>query len=288
MIKRNQILLSSLILSTSGVALAGGDVDYDRDLMYKYEEARQKEEARQHEEEDDDESFLLEEGFEVTVMVGLASVDQEDGSYQATSDQTNSLIQTEGDELGSWTAQIGVGYRYKLQDEDDEDEIQWFTDLTPQINLYYLDGNDLGGEVYRFEVPELNQTDYTMDFSSTRLMFDLGLTVAAYQEFSVYALAGLGVAWNNNNLETSTDDAYEIHLDDNNTTSFAYEVGAGVGYAITDDWGLSLQYLYADLGDASVQGTSHPVEGDKDDFEIPGSDTDITSQALMLGVTMAL
>lgn len=242
--------------------------------------------------EDLEEQF--EDGFQILIAGGIASLDQ-DGSIDVTSNETDTLVQ--GDEgWDSWTAKVGVGYQFPLMEneDDDEDDLQWLPNLTPQLNLYYLGGGDIDGDVLRYE--NSNQADYSMDYSSTRLMFDLALTLASMERFSVYVLGGLGASWNNTSLETTPTSEFlpfGFELEDSDSTTFAYEFGAGIGYAITDDIGISLEYLYANLGDVEVQGNASLTGGDYDaddprTLDIENSDVEISSQSILLGLNFAL
>ncbi len=214
----------------------------------------------------------LEGGLQLLIAGGISSIDQ-DGTFNPTSDETDSLVQNEED-WNFWTAKVGIGYEFLIDlddDSEDEDDFRWLPNVIPQVNLYYLDGDEIDGHVLRFE--ESNQADYTMDYSSARLMFDLAVTFASMQGFSIYGIGGLGISWNDTDFSTTpTSDLlpYGFELDSDATTSFAYEFGIGLGYDITDDIGISLEYLYASLGDVEVQGTAKLTgDGDSDPDDDP-------------------
>lgn len=82
-------------------------------------------------------------------------------------------------------------------------EVQWFNAINPQLNVYYLGNGDIEGDVWRFESPDWNQMDYSMDFDSTRLMFDLGINIVTIEKFSLYAIGGAGLSWNNTQLNAT-------------------------------------------------------------------------------------
>ncbi len=236
----------------------------------------------------DENEDQLDTGFQLNFMAGLTSLEQ-DGHYDFSTTEKDSLIQ-DGTDWSSWTIAVGVGYLYPLQEAEDDAELTWFPAITPELNLYYLNGSDIEGDVYRYQDPDLNDGTYTSEFSSTRLMLDFDLTVIEIEKFSVFALAGLGIAFNSTDLNVMVNEEHnfpDFSLDSNESTAFAYEFGAGFGYAITDDWGVSLEYLYANLGEANVSGSS-PIPGDPDDLVIDSSDIDMTSQSIILGMTFAL
>lgn len=184
-------------------------------------------------------------------------------------------------------------------EEEDDDGLRWFRGITPQINLYYL-GGDVSGDVYRWENPEWNEADYTMDFNSTRLMFDLAMNIVSLENWSLYVLGGLGVAWNETELDYDFDDDLgysDFDVDTTETTAFAYEFGAGLSYALSDNWAISLEYLYADLGDIEIDGEatfgSAAAVGTasccgENETQIESNDMDMTTQSVILGVTFAL
>lgn len=62
-----------------------------------------------------------------------------------------------------------------------------------------------------------------------------------YKQFEPYIMGGIGAAWN------SVDNTSLTKGDDK--LSFAWTIGAGVGYRLTPCWDLDLGYRYADLGE---------------------------------------
>jgi outer membrane autotransporter protein len=78
--------------------------------------------------------------------------------------------------------------------------------------------------------------------------------------FTPYVGAGLGVAWINQKV-SSTFRGWTAATDDvsKTTTNFAWNLGAGVGYALTDNVTVDLGYRYTNFGDgkkfSSTDGT---------------------------------
>lgn len=227
--------------------------------------------------------------FEILLMGGISAVDVEDFTVQITEQETDKFVPKEEADWDSWTGQVGVGYVYLLSDEFYTDEIEWFPFINPQINLYYLQADDLSGDIHQHEMAEFDNLDYDMNFHSTRLMFDLGLTIVSLEHFSIYALGGLGVAWNDVDLDAIPNEQGEqcgingFDLDSETSTSFAYEWGAGMTYAASDRVAISLEYLYAGITDVAIG------ESDEDDeFEIESSDIQVNTQSVLLGLRFAL
>ena len=69
--------------------------------------------------------------------------------------------------------------------------------------------------------------------------------------FTPYVGAGLGVAWINQKV-ASTFQGWTVGSNDGDydTTNFAWNVGAGVGYSLTDNIIIDLGYRYTSFGDA--------------------------------------
>ena len=66
-----------------------------------------------------------------------------------------------------------------------------------------------------------------------------------YKHFEPYVMGGLGAAWNkaDNTSITKGDDKI----------SFAWTLGAGIGYRLSECWGLDLGYRFVDLGEARAK-----------------------------------
>ncbi|MGA2654988.1 MAG: hypothetical protein ABSF18_03290 [Gammaproteobacteria bacterium] len=309
----NKLLLTSLVLMTSGLAFADEDDDtnegeifkaeMDEDgklVLKKYVEPKREEPklfyvAKVKDEDEEDEPTML-DGFVISLAGGIVSVDQE-GSYDVTDDESGSLMQSNEGDWNHWSVALGVGYEFPLmlfEEEAEEDEISWIPAVTPQLNLYFIGGGDIEGEVYTWD-PEVNAQSYTMGFDSTRLMLDVDLTIAAYQNISLYALAGIGVAWNSTSLTTvphEGSDVYGVELPHYSNTSFAYEFGGGLDFTIDDDWAIFLEYMFTGLGDAEVRGTSvicTDCGGESVRYlDVEGSDIEVNAQTILLGLTYAL
>ena len=271
-----KVLLSCATLAATGVAFAGGDKDYDRELVMR--------DDRVYEEE--------EEGFfELLVFGGVASMDPESTTLHVSPDETDLLTNSTSDDWDSWTAQVGVGYVYPIEGDDMyTGDVRWFANINPQLNLYYLDASDMNGDTYLFQDPSYNLADWNMEFNSTRLMFDLALTVATLERLSLYVLGGAGVAFNRTELNSIAHPGSgiaDVYLDSEDSTSFAYEFGGGLTYALMDDLAVSLEYLFTGINDVGLGETTTTLGCDQT-FNISGGDMDIDSQALMLGLRLAL
>ena len=230
--------------------------------------------------------------FEVIGAVGIAAVSAGNSVLGITSSETDRLVQTNGNNWNYFTGQLGVGYVHYFRDIPlYPDRVEWFTAMKPQVNAYYIGGNNISGDVWRFESPDFNQLTYSMPFNSTRVMFDTSLTIATRKHLSLYAIGGIGNAWNKlsyNDADKGTVPCPDQRLSLNSITdsSFAWEAGAGLQYAFTDRIGLSLEYLYTDLGSVKLsnQGNAGSMTTP---LIVPGS-FHLNSQTALLGLHIAL
>lgn len=223
--------------------------------------------------------------FEILLLAGATTTDAEDATLQVL--EFNELVQTNKNDWNFFTGQVGLSYVYPLADVS-TGVIDWFPNIMPQLNVYFMDGGDITGHVYPLADPNVNDLDYVMDFNSIRTMFDLGLTVAAIDRFSIYAIGGVGVSWNSidfkaNPTPEGLDDKVDgFELDSQHSSSLAYEFGGGISYALLDNVAISVEYLYAGILDVKL-------DQDNDEYtNVASSDFDINTQTILAGLRLAL
>ncbi len=83
------------------------------------------------------------------------------------------------------------------------------------------------------------------DVWSIPVLMNVYGTYPIHDRMGVYAMAGLGMSYNH---ADSTADAKA-----DNKLNFAWNVGAGVEYALNDCWTMDLGYRYSDLGKAKIK-----------------------------------
>ncbi|MHB1949214.1 MAG: outer membrane protein [Gammaproteobacteria bacterium] len=193
-------------------------------------------------------------------LIGAGSISNlraGNGSLGITSSETDRLIQTNTNSWDAGGGQLGLGYVFNLHNAlQCSDCVQWFTSIEPELNLYYFASNSIRGHVWRFNSSSFNDLTFDIPVHSTRLMVDGALTVASWRQLSVYAIGGIGNAWNrlgyrdtvNGNVSSSTCPEQRVTLNPHTTTDFAWEAGAGLTYTFNDRVSASLEYLYAHLG----------------------------------------
>lgn len=223
--------------------------------------------------------MFTELALQLTGMLGIANMQQDNSSYNLTSNETHQLVQTDTQSWDAWSLQLGAGFDVPLSDDR-----KWLTKVTPQINYYILNNAQLDGEVYRFEDIDDNDAAYNMNFNSTRLMFDTALTIYELRKLSFYGIAGLGIAWTDLTLalEPYPDSHLEpLHFNSGEDSGFAYEFGAGVTYELNDELDIALQYLYTGFSDVAITGQD-------DIFTVTDSNINVSSQSLLLGFNLSV
>lgn len=123
------------------------------------------------------------------------------------------------------------------------------------VNIYYNE-NTPEGSVYEYSLPDFNNSTYTLEVKSYRIMVDTELAFRPlYFGVMPFIKAGIGGARNKLSFQNlprpdiGADGGY-YHLGDNGKNNFAYEIGAGIKLPVSQHFVLSAHYLYADLGDA--------------------------------------
>lgn len=233
--------------------------------------------------------------FEIIGAGSISKLDAGNGTLGVTSSETDRLVQTNSNSWNTPGAQLGVGYVYYFCGTRlCSDQVQWFPAIEPQLNLYYLASNSIEGDVWRFNSPDFNDLTFDIPIHSTRLMLDVALTVASWRQLSMYVKGGIGHAWTrisySDKDKSSTSDApcpeEGVSLSSKTSSNFVWEAGLGVVYAFNDRIGVSLEYLYTDLG--TVKTASSGNTGLITAPVISPASFDITTQTALLGLHIAL
>ena len=230
--------------------------------------------------------------IDIIGALGVASLSASDGYLGVTSSETDRLVQTNGNSWNTLAAQLGVGYVHYFRNYSPlSDQVQWFTVLEPELNGYYLGRSSIKGDVWRFGDPTFNDMTFNMPIESYRLMFDTALTIISKRQYSLYAIGGIGNAWNRVGYSDADRNGTPcvnqfLNLNSATRSSFAWEVGGGLSYAFNNRFALSLEYLYADLGRAKTPGTG--FTGTITSPVLVPASFKLTSQAALLGLHIAI
>lgn len=230
--------------------------------------------------------------FEVIGAAGVASLMAGNSYLGVTSSETDTLVQTNSNDWNTFTGQLGIGYVYYLGGaEQYSDKVQWFPMIEPELNGYYLGKGTIKGDVWRFGDPAFNEMTYKMSVESTRLMFDTALTIVSKRQYSLYAIGGIGNAWNRVGYRDADHNGMPcpdqfLNLNSTTRSSFVWEAGAGLSYAFNNRFALSLEYLYTDLGRVKTPGSG--FTGAITTPVLVPADFKLSSQAALLGLHIAI
>ena len=230
--------------------------------------------------------------FDVIGAVGVANLMAGDGFMGVTTSETDTLIQTNSNDWNNFTGQLGLGYNYYFPGKQLYSEnLQWFPSIEPEVNGYYIARSNINGDVWRFGSPAFNDMTYTMSVESSRLMFDTALTIASKRQYSLYAIGGIGAAWNRIGYSDAERNGIPcliqaLNLNTTTFSNFSWEAGAGLSYAFNNRFSLSLEYLYTDLGTVNT-----PATGSTGTITMPvivPASFKLTSQAALFGLHVAI
>ena len=234
--------------------------------------------------------------FEIIGAPGIARLSAGNSELGVTSSETDRLVQTNSNAWNTLAGQLGFGYVYYFgHAQKYSDCVQWFPSIEPELNVYYLSSNSIKGDVWRFDNSAFNDLTFDIPLRSTRLMLDAALTVASWKQISIYAIGGIGNAWNrigysdkdnDNGDVTDTCPEQRLSLNNRSQSKFVWEAGAGATYAFNDRFGLSLEWLYTNLGNVRTSGS-----GDTATITAPvivPAHFNLKSQTLLLGLHIAV
>jgi hypothetical protein len=204
---------------------------------------------------------ILNNHYEAIGALGVANLRPTNSQLGLTQSETDTLVPTNKRVWQTLAAQIGTGYLYFLRDSNlTPNSLHWLSSLEPQINFYYLTSSSLKGQIYRFSNPNFNDFTFNIPVNSSRLMLDLALTALTYKNLSAFGILGMGEAWTVLGYNESANGGCPesgLSLANNSTLHFAWEVGGGLLYSFNERIGLSIEYLYTDLGRVRLSTTGN-------------------------------
>lgn len=156
-----------------------------------------------------------------------------------------------------WFGGGQVGYNYQFENNvvlGVEADIE-FGSLTDSV--YFNDYFDIYGT---------SKVDY---FGTARVR--LGYAI---DHFLPYITGGL--AWAHNEVRATVFDGDVAYSGSDDTTSIGWTIGGGVEYAITDNWTVKAEYLYADLGSDNYNAVRFD--------DIYSTNVDLKIQTVKMGV----
>jgi opacity protein-like surface antigen len=201
--------------------------------------------------------------FEILGGPGISQLSAGNSPLGITSSETDQIVQTNANSWNTLAAQLGVGYVHYFGDAQQySDQVQWFPSIEPELNVYYLSSHSINGNVLRFNSAAFNDLTFDIPIRSTRLMLDAALTVASWKQLSVYVLGGIGNAWTRVGYSDAVKGGLpcpeqRISLNNKTNSNFAWEAGAGMTFAFNNRFALSIEYLYAGLGNVKTAGSGN-------------------------------
>lgn len=158
---------------------------------------------------------------------------------------------------GSWK----VGLNYSLFEERLKQN-KYLNEVLLGLNVYQT-STSLYGMTWQYELPEFNNYLFKAPVTSTRLMLDLRPSFFIWRASASYAILGVGVSWNDVSYsETTTADVNPnttLSLNTNTTVQAAFDLGLGCKITLTPYLNVSMEYLYAFLGNGHPMSKSNGV-----------------------------
>ncbi len=198
--------------------------------------------------------------FEILGGPSISQLNAGNSSVGVTSTETDELVQTNSSNWNTFGGQLGAGYLYYFGNAiPDSDKVQWFPTVEPELNVYQLTSNSIDGNVIRYNNPAFGRFTFDIPVHSTRLMLDGALTVASWRQYSLYGIGGIGIGWTRLNYNDRGDSTCpdQLKISAKTNTNFVWEVGAGLNFAVNNRVGISLEYLYTDLGRVSTSSNGY-------------------------------
>lgn len=158
-------------------------------------------------------------------------------------------IVTQATGHGSWK----IGLNYSLFEEHLKQN-NYLKEVLFGLNAYQS-STSLNGMTWQYELPQFNNYHFKAAVTNKRLMLDLRPSFFIWRATTSYAILGAGVTWNNVSYSETTTTAVNpntaLSLKKNTTSQAAFDLGLGCKMALTPHLNISMEYLYAFLGDGS-------------------------------------
>jgi opacity protein-like surface antigen len=125
-------------------------------------------------------------------------------------------------------------------------KIPWLKSLTLGLSNYYTT-LQTNGSVYQYQVPLLNNYTYNMDLSVDDLLLELKFDFHSFYRVTPFLVFGTGIGFGTLSYNETANPGVpggQNELGTHNQTLWAFDIGAGGTYALTEKLGLTLQYLY--------------------------------------------
>lgn len=123
------------------------------------------------------------------------------------------------------------------------------------VQYQHFFSSDVGGQVTEFSLPQFTNYHYTWETESNLLLANTKFTFFRHKKILPYFSVGLGAVFNNGQYSETAlagvtpriSPDYESH----SAGQFAYTLGGGIDYQLTEKFFVSVGYQYSDLGNLS-------------------------------------
>jgi opacity protein-like surface antigen len=205
---------------------------------------------------------------EISGAGGANWINSDDTHLDVTAYERDSLHVSSTTVDGAWKA--GIGY-YLFRNH-----------LLMELNVYGV-SNTVKGDVWQFENPQFNNYTFEAPISSTRLMWDVKPNLITWNKLTPYLILGIGATWNTVSYQEQADAGISAssaqNLGDNTQVQLAWDVGAGLSYALTDHLNVTAEYVYAFLGEATPETGATLLSAPNFNYQI---------QSLLFGLSLRM
>lgn len=186
--------------------------------------------------------------IELSGQFGITNLHLGNATLGVTPTETDELHQLSN--VKTPELSVGINYVWPLNIGGHYHQVQFFPLIKAGLNLRYLP-QEVTGEIYQYQEPDMNNYDYTLSLDSTRLMADVILDVLSVnQRADIYLLGGIGSSWTQLSYQDQPKPGIEtgsLNLQGRTTTGFAYELGGGITYRLSHEANVFVEYRYAHL-----------------------------------------
>lgn len=166
----------------------------------------------------------------------------------------NTDIYTADNSSNQTSLGLTAGYRW-------QNESLWLPQYSLGLRYKYLFANDMSGQIIQYSLPEFTNYNYTLNTSSNVFLVAAKADVYKYKQVMPYVSLGLGLSLNDASYSEQAKPDITPRVSPNfasqSTSQFAYTLGVGFDFKVTEQIMFSLGYEFQDMGSLSTgPGTS--------------------------------
>lgn len=207
----------------------------------------------------------------IKLGIGMAEVEADDATIGDLQDPPYDKIEFDSESSASY--QFGLGYKI--------DNL-----FTLELALQYNAAVDLEGPYINNGSPLVDGSDGTVDLQTSAVMVSgqLDMVTLFDGDWKLRPYIGFGIGYAKNKLGKSTlDPQDQFYIEGNSENNFAWKVGLGATYPLSEHFALDLAYSYADYGEAESGLRASERDGDLVTLNSPLT-LDVKTQEIFLSV----